>query len=44
MKKFKVGLQLYSVHDEMEKDVDATLKWLKKSDMIMWNLSVYRNI
>lgn len=26
MKKFKVGIQLYSVRDEMEKDMDATLK------------------
>ncbi len=26
MKKFKVGIQLYSVRDHMEKDMDATLK------------------
>lgn len=26
MKKFKIGLQLYSVRDDMEKDMDATLK------------------
>ena len=30
MKKFKVGLQLYSVRDEMEKDMDATLKAVKE--------------
>ena len=26
MKKFKVGLQLYSVREDMQKDMDATLK------------------
>ena len=26
MGRFKIGLQLYSVRDEMEKDMDATLK------------------
>lgn len=30
MKQFKVGLQLYSVRDEMEKDMDATLKAVKE--------------
>jgi sugar phosphate isomerase/epimerase len=30
MKKFKVGLQLYSVRDEMEKDLEATLKAVKE--------------
>ena len=30
MKKFKVGLQLYSVRDAMEKDMDATLKAVKE--------------
>ncbi len=30
MKKFKVGLQLYSVRDEMEKDMDATLRAVKE--------------
>lgn len=29
MKKFKVGIQLYSLRDEMEKDMDATLKDVK---------------
>lgn len=29
MKKFKLGLQLYSIRDEMEKDMDATLKAVK---------------
>lgn len=31
MKKFKIGLQLYSVRDDMEKDMDATLR--KVSEM-----------
>ena len=26
MKKYKIGIQLYSLRDEMEKDMDATLK------------------
>ena len=26
MKKFKIGLQLYSVRDHMQEDMDATLK------------------
>ena len=30
MKDFKVGLQLYSVRDEMEKDMEATLKAVKE--------------
>lgn len=30
MKDFKVGLQLYSIRDEMEKDMDATLKAVKE--------------
>lgn len=30
MKKFKIGLQLYSVREEMEKDMDATLKKVKE--------------
>ena len=30
MKKFKVGIQLYSIRDEMEKDMDATLKAVKE--------------
>lgn len=30
MKKFKVGIQLYSVRDEMEKDMDAALKAVKE--------------
>ena len=30
MKKFKVGLQLYSVRDDMEKDMEATLKQVKE--------------
>ena len=30
MKQFKVGLQLYSVRDAMEKDMDATLKAVKE--------------
>ena len=30
MKKFKVGLQLYSIRDAMEKDMDATLKAVKE--------------
>ncbi len=30
MKKFKIGLQLYSVREEMEKDMDATLKAVKE--------------
>ena len=30
MKKFKVGVQLYSVRDAMEKDMDATLKAIKE--------------
>ena len=30
MKKFKVGIQLYSLRDEMEKDMDATLKAVKE--------------
>ena len=30
MKKFKVGLQLYSVRDAMEKDMDAALKAVKE--------------
>ena len=30
MKKFKVGLQLYSVRDDMEKDMDATLAAVKE--------------
>lgn len=30
MKKFKVGIQLYSLHDAMEKDMDATLKAVKE--------------
>lgn len=29
MKKFKVGIQLYSLRDDMEKDMDATLKAVK---------------
>lgn len=29
MSKFKIGLQLYSVRDEMEKDMDAALKQVK---------------
>lgn len=31
MKQFKVGLQLYSVRDAMEKDMDATLKAVKET-------------
>lgn len=30
MKKFKIGLQLYSLREEMEKDMDATLKQVKE--------------
>ncbi len=30
MKKFKVGLQLYSVRDQMERDMEATLKAVKE--------------
>lgn len=30
MKKFKVGIQLYSLRDSMEKDMDATLKAVKE--------------
>ncbi len=30
MKNFKVGLQLYSIREEMEKDMDATLKAVKE--------------
>lgn len=30
MKKFKVGLQLYSVRDQMEKDMESTLKAVKE--------------
>ena len=30
MKKFKVGLQLYSVRDEMQNDLEATLKAVKE--------------
>lgn len=30
MKKFKVGIQLYSLRDAMEKDIDATLKAVKE--------------
>ena len=30
MRKFKVGVQLYSVRDQMEKDMDATLKAIKE--------------
>lgn len=30
MKKFKIGIQLYSLRDEMEKDMDATLKAVKE--------------
>lgn len=30
MKKFKIGLQLYSVREDMEKDMDATLKAVKE--------------
>ncbi len=30
MKKFKVGLQLYSVRDQMEKDMEGTLKAVKE--------------
>ena len=30
MKKFKIGLQLYSVRDDMEKDMDLTLKQVKE--------------
>lgn len=30
MKQFKVGLQLYSIRDEMVKDIDATLKKVKE--------------
>ncbi|MBE7020070.1 MAG: sugar phosphate isomerase/epimerase [Ruminococcaceae bacterium] len=30
MKKFKIGLQLYSVRDHMEKDMDATLRAVKE--------------
>ena len=30
MKKFKVGIQLYSLRDAMEKDMDATLKTVKE--------------
>ena len=30
MKKFKVGLQLFSIRDAMEKDMDATLKAVKE--------------
>ncbi|MBQ3125177.1 MAG: sugar phosphate isomerase/epimerase [Clostridia bacterium] len=30
MKKFKVGIQLYSLRDAMEKDMDATLKAVKE--------------
>ena len=30
MKKFKIGLQLYSVREELEKDMDATLKAVKE--------------
>ena len=38
MKKFKVGIQLYSIRDEMEKDMDATLKAVK--EMVMTALSL----
>lgn len=30
MKNFKIGLQLYSVRDDMEKDIEATLKKVKE--------------
>ena len=30
MKKFKVGLQLYSIRDDMEKDMDAALAKVKE--------------
>lgn len=30
MKKFKIGLQLFSIRDEMEKDMDAALKQVKE--------------
>ena len=30
MKKFKVGIQLYSVRDAMEQDMDATLAKVKE--------------
>ena len=30
MKNFKVGLQLYSVREDMEKDMEATLKKVKE--------------
>jgi len=31
MKKFKIGIQLYSIREEMEKDMDAALKKVKES-------------
>ena len=30
MSKFKLGLQLYTIRDEMEKDMDACLKKVKE--------------
>ena len=30
MKKFKIGLQLFSVRDEMKADMESTLKEVKK--------------
>ena len=30
MKKFRIGLQLYSIRDAMEKDMDAALKAVKE--------------
>lgn len=38
MKKFKIGLQLYSVRDEMEKDFFVQSKKLRKWDMTALNL------
>ena len=30
MKKFRIGLQLYSIRDAMEKDMDAALRAVKE--------------
>lgn len=38
MKDFKVGLQLYSVREDMEKDMDETLRKVKEMGYDMSNL------
>ena len=30
MKKFKIGLQLYSIREDMEKDMDSALRQVKE--------------